>query len=695
MGIRDILPWTRNTQVVPQGQKMDYTEAVLLPLQLSLPSSRTYREAVMESYQANSIAHRAIRLIAENTAAVPWILVDRRTDEPVEEHWVIDSLRKPNPGQSGRLFKQVLAGDMIAAGEVFILRIQPNLEMPAELHLLRPDYVRVRQGERVGDEPMYEYRPPGRDPQMYRPSEVLHIHTLDLLRTGRGFSSIYAAASELDQSNLGGRWNVSLLRNGGRPSLAVIAKHRLNDEQKQMLRSSVNELHAGAANAGKVAVFSGTDMEIRDLGFSPSDMDWLEGLREADAKIATALGVPPELLNLGQRTYENKKEARKGLYEDVVVPMFGMTTESLNAWIVPEELELRPNWEQVEALQPNRTEEYRRLNEAVAAGWMTFNDARREAGFEEDTEVGDLYRWQADAVSRFGAVPSSGRGRSNGSTASRHEPLRTKVVLETEEQKATYWKAQDDRKQAFEGSLSENLKEVFDEERKRVVSALRTAAPSETLDVLKDRINSEIHDTAFRDVMEPTFIAVMEDFGEKTLEELGLKSYETKQFEEIFGSYTAEVLSFVGEEVASSVTNITRTQKDIIALKVARSIDEGMAIPKIADAIDDMYLEQIIPNRSTVIARTEVIKSSNAGQHTAAQATGLPVVRDWLATRDGRARQAHLDAERNPANKGVPLDGTFEVGGENLRFPGDPMGSPGNIIQCRCTVVQRIRGPDE
>jgi hypothetical protein len=34
----------------------------------------------------------------------------------------------------------------------------------------------------------------------------------------------------------------------------------------------------------------------------------------------------------------------------------------------------------------------------------------------------------------------------------------------------------------------------------------------------------------------------------------------------------------------------------------------------------------------------------------------------------------------------------FMVGGEELRYPGDPKGSAGNIIFCLCTVIPIVRG---
>lgn len=47
---------------------------------------------------------------------------------------------------------------------------------------------------------------------------------------------------------------------------------------------------------------------------------------------------------------------------------------------------------------------------------------------------------------------------------------------------------------------------------------------------------------------------------------------------------------------------------------------------------------------------------------------------------DGRVRPAHLVADGQEVPEGEP----FIVDGELLMFPGDPKGSPENVINCRC-----------
>lgn len=55
----------------------------------------------------------------------------------------------------------------------------------------------------------------------------------------------------------------------------------------------------------------------------------------------------------------------------------------------------------------------------------------------------------------------------------------------------------------------------------------------------------------------------------------------------------------------------------------------------------------------------------------------------WLNTDDPRTRPTHVRA----GDQRVQMDETFIVGGARLRFPHDPLGPPGETINCRCTLL--------
>ena len=120
---------------------------------------------------------------------------------------------------------------------------------------------------------------------------------------------------------------------------------------------------------------------------------------------------------------------------------------------------------------------------------------------------------------------------------------------------------------------------------------------------------------------------------------------------------------------------------------VSEALAEGTPIREMAKEIVDKWTDpvsEINVNRAKRIARTEVISAANAGSHQGAGDTGVEMRHFWISTFDGRTRPAHDTRQHPSLAEPIPLEQSFFVDGESLRWPGDPSGSAGNVIQCRC-----------
>ena len=84
-----------------------------------------------------------------------------------------------------------------------------------------------------------------------------------------------------------------------------------------------------------------------------------------------------------------------------------------------------------------------------------------------------------------------------------------------------------------------------------------------------------------------------------------------------------------------------------------------------------------------MIARTESHAAANAAQITGAKASGVVDKKEWVAAGGGDTRDAHARAD----GQVVGIDEPFIVGGERLRYAGDPSGSAENVINCRCATI--------
>ena len=135
----------------------------------------------------------------------------------------------------------------------------------------------------------------------------------------------------------------------------------------------------------------------------------------------------------------------------------------------------------------------------------------------------------------------------------------------------------------------------------------------------------------------------------------------------------------------------TYTQNGIRSV-AERAIIQGWGIREFQNALFEDY--RISERRAELIGRTEIIRASNAGSLMGAQETGFPMQKFWLATRDNRTRGLNpkdiYDHYSMDEDKGIPLDQAFNVSGEQLQHPGDRAGSPGNTINCRCTLTYEV-----
>lgn len=151
--------------------------------------------------------------------------------------------------------------------------------------------------------------------------------------------------------------------------------------------------------------------------------------------------------------------------------------------------------------------------------------------------------------------------------------------------------------------------------------------------------------------------------------------------------------SFTQAQLALTHNLLVRLPDDIynaVFYEISTGTVAGESREQIAARIDHLLLtsgSEWWENRAKVIARTETNRAWNAGVLAAAQyyepPSGPGWVKVWNTDMDGHERPAHKKANGQVR----ALTDTFTVGGEDLRFPGDPAGAPWNVIGCRCAMT--------
>ncbi len=337
---------------------------------------RDGRSLTRIGFQSNPVGFRAVRLIAEAAAALPLVLQDcnRRYDA----HPLLGLVRRPNPAQGKADFLEALYSQILLTGNGYVEAVMaPDAvagDLPIELHVLRSDRIRVIPGP-DGWPAAYEYAVGNRKHRFDMTGDLLpvcHFRSFHPLDDHYGLSPMEAAAAAIDVHNSASRWSRALLDNAARPSGAIV--HRgvdglgtLSPEQYDRLVAEIEMNHQGARNAGRPMLLEG-GLDWKPMGFSPSDMEFQKTKEAAAREIAMAFGVPPMLLGIpGDATYANYQEANRAFYRLTVVPLASRTTATVAHWLAGftgEQVEFRPDLDQLPALAAERDQQWHRVGTA-------------------------------------------------------------------------------------------------------------------------------------------------------------------------------------------------------------------------------------------------------------------------------------------------------------------------------------------
>jgi len=198
------------------------------------------------------------------------------------------------------------------------------------------------------------------------------------------------------------------------------------------------------------------------------------------------------------------------------------------------------------------------------------------------------------------------------------------------------------------------------------------------------------------EMLRETYATAMRMGGEPMID--GLKDcfphLQTKQDEDDL--FQQLIDQYIEQYGAQKVLQILETTRKQVMGVIREGQQEGLGIEEIA-----RLLREAVPEfsriRSRVIARTETHGSSQYAQYRTAQQSTRPLVKQWNSVEDGRTRSIVLDDtydHRVIDEQRVALEQPFMVPTifgtrEPLMYPGDPAGTAGNVINCRCAMTFR------
>lgn len=339
-------------------------------------------------YERNAIVYRAVRMIAEAAATVPWLAFEDTTENPA--HPALALIQRPAPQMSGSDLLERVYTSLLLFGDAYVEAVCLD-GVPRELHALRADRMSVAPSAN-GWPAAYDYNVGGERIRFAAPREglapVLHLRLANPLDDHYGFAPLAAAQSAIDIHNAASAWNKALLDNAARPSGALVfaGGGHLAQEQFDRLKAELEESFQGARNAGRPLLLEG-GLDWKALSLTPKDMDFVQAKTIAAREIALALGVPPLVLGLpGDNTFSNYQEANRVFWRQTVIPLVARTQASFANWLSAAFGPFRfdYNADRLDALAQDRESEWRRVG---AAEFLTRDEKREAVGYAAQNDA--------------------------------------------------------------------------------------------------------------------------------------------------------------------------------------------------------------------------------------------------------------------------------------------------------------------
>lgn len=179
--------------------------------------------------------------------------------------------------------------------------------------------------------------------------------------------------------------------------------------------------------------------------------------------------------------------------------------------------------------------------------------------------------------------------------------------------------------------------------------------------------------------------AEMRKAGAATLDEAGQQVFGEVGIDDVFTMPPAKAQRFLDQR-ENLLKDVAQEVFDDIKGELKDGLDAGDSTAQLADRIRGKF-NQEKEGRAMTVAHTEVSAAYGTARQEAMDEAGIEY-KEWLTSGLSNVRAGHLAAEGQVVRTNDPfmVPNAFDFP-EPLQFPGDPDGSPGNVINCHCVAI--------
>ena len=557
----------------------------------------------------------------------------------IEEHPLLDLLDRANPLMTGRTARKVTQLYLDLKGETFWVIERNGAGMPVEYWPIPPHWV-VETPE--PGRPTFRVNFPSWQGEIPA-TEIVWLKDPDPENPyGRGAGLAEALGDELDTDEYASKHVKAWFYNRAVPEL-LIGVENASEEELRAAKAKWEAEHRSFWRAFRTHFYSGK-LEVHQLSQSFQDQQ-LVPLRQFERDtIQQVFGIPPEILGILENSNRATIDSADYLFARwVIVPRLELLRSEMQERLVPE-FDDRLILDYVSPVPEDRQF---KLEVAKSAPWaLKRNEWRALMEMEPDeSPSGDVYLVPINLIPERSGEELVGRPAE--------EPAAPPEGGEEESGSPAVSKVRPRRK-------------IREDDLDNILEALRPEYLTQELD--------------------PIFRELVEKWGSRILDELGAQS----SFNMLNPLVTRHL-----EEKQMKIKDVNETTKNALRDTLREGIRAGESIPELADRVSEVF-QDAKGRRAVMIARTEVLQSSNFATWQAHVQSGVVDKREWIATPDSRTRDAHraLDGQIQAINNPFVVPPGAPHAGATAMYPGG-FGIAELDVQCRCTTAAVVDDSEE
>jgi HK97 family phage portal protein len=619
-------------------------------------------ESLVDAAIKNPYINRALNLRAQAVADLSWEIVSN--DKPNEKlmSWFSQPLNL-----TSRQFIQKIQLWRDIAGVAFVRKSFPQPELldgdrvsllvtPSEIKII---YTRMFQVD------------------TYDISEVALITGQSpFVRVIKDISPLYSVFEDAKLQYRQVEVLSNIFKNGAFLNMIFTTQDELTPEELDNIREQIKEKYTAPANAGKVMLLSGSDWNVVDIKNSPLQF----GIKEVDdlikQRIMIVFGIPSVFFNDMQGVNRAVAQTQEYIFEKYVIkPLANDLAEQITSKILDSKAEFRFKYEENLSLEDMQMLWDIRKTQ-LEVGYTYVNELRQQDGKEPLPWGNDF--WGNLSMTSLGSVSFS---------AEKILEKLERIEKRLEERDLDFDMISKDYialTEPMEKRLAKEVMSIFEKQEKYILSQLEKRKGIVQKIELSDVVDITLPDDWVDYIvkhLKPFILSFMQQAGDKTIALLG--------FSASFNLQVPSIQEYLMKSLEKSASEIIRTTRKDVYDQLLEGVKNGESIPQLADRMRTLF-EETYKNRSKTIARTEVISATNYAKIESAKQVGMRK-KVWVTAIDERTRTGHAEANAQVRDIDEPFEVAIEAGEEKepLMYPGDKSGSPGNIINCRCTVAFR------